>query len=495
MDDTAFTPVLREHNGKPMYAYYSGSSWEDALDGQYIDVINPSSGEVIGYAPALDQHSIDGIIEKLKLNQSAWEDTPLNTRIEIILRAGHLLRMHEHFFTELLVSEIGKTRAEARSEVLRSADLIEYYTKEVIGLTGEYKDSDAFPGFPQGRHALIERRAHGVVLSIAPFNYPINLAVSKIVPALLMGNAVLCKPPTQGTLVGLAMTKLFIDAGIPENTLSCVSGKGSVIGDYLVSHPGISMIAFTGSSQIGEQIAKKAGMIPLLFECGGNNPVVVFDDADMNVCVKEIVKGAFSYAGQRCTGIKYVLARPDVIDAVIDHVLVEMDASVKMGDPSDSQTKLVGPVISQSVAQEIKSVIDEAVAAGAVIVRGGGVNGSFVEPTILKHVTPSMNVVATEVFGPIVSFVSISSVDEAVGIINSSQYGLQASLFTRDEGRAIALASKIQVGTVQINGSPQRGPDHFPFMGIKKSGLGVQGIRYSLEAMSRLRSTVVNFPG
>lgn len=495
MDTPAFAPVTIDHNGKPLYRFFTGSSWEESATGATVEVYNPTNREILGYVPAVTKEQIDRVLETLRNHQAAWEQTQVSVRIEILQKAARILRESEEFFTSLLVDEIGKTKAEAKSEVLRSADLIDYYTREVVGIVGEYRDSDSFPGFPKGRLALIDRAARGIILSIAPFNYPINLAVSKIAPALLMGNAVICKPPTQGSLSGLAMTKVFLDAGVPEGVLACVTGKGSEIGDYLVSHKGVSMIAFTGSSETGAHIAKTASMIPFLFECGGNNPVLVCDDGDIELAAKEIVKGAFSYSGQRCTGIKYVLARQETANVLIPAVLQAMDTMVSMGNPHDEGTKLVGPLIDPSVAQGIKQAIDEAVGAGATIVRGGMVDGAYMTPTVLTNVKPDMRVVAREMFGPIVSFLVVSSYEEAVSIMNASEYGLQASIFTADEGKGLAIAKTIQTGTVQINGSPQRGPDHFPFMGIKKSGLGVQGIHYSLEAMSRTRSTVINFPG
>jgi glyceraldehyde-3-phosphate dehydrogenase (NADP+) len=284
----------------------------------------------------------------------------------------------------------------------------------------------------------------------------------------------------------------FVRSGVPKGVLSCVTGGGSEVGDVLVRHPDISMIALTGSTATGKHIASVVGMKPLLFELGGNNPVLVLDSADKPFTAKELVKGAFSYAGQRCTAIKYVLAYRSVIDDIIDHIHPLLADMVKKGDPRDSQTKLVGPVISATSAQSIKQRIDDAVNQGAVVVAGGSVQGNYVEPTILKNVRPDMEIIRTETFGPVLSFVEIQSVEEAVNIINASSYGLQVSIFTKDEQAGMTIAQQINVGTVQINSSPQRGPDHFPFMGIKDSGLGVQGVQYSLEAMSRLKSVVLN---
>lgn len=281
---------------------------------------------------------------------------------------------------------------------------------------------------------------------------------------------------------------------MPPGVLTAVTGGGADIGDYLVSHPRVSMVAFTGSSDTGILIATKAGMVPLLFECGGNNPAVVLPDADMHLAAREIVKGAFSYSGQRCTAIKYVLSTKGVLEQLVPLVKKTLSEMVHMGDPRSPHTKLVGPVISEEYAVHIAEVIDEAVKDGAKVVVGGMRNKNYIEPTILINVKPTMEVVRKETFGPVVSFITVKSMEEATTIINTSSYGLQASVFTKDEGAGIDFAKYLGVGTVQVNGSPQRGPDHFPFLGIKRSGVGVQGVRYSLEAMGRLKPIVLNKP-
>ncbi len=361
-------------------------------------------------------------------------------------------------------------------------------------MRGETLDSDNFPGYDKGRIGIVERVAWGTVLAIAPFNYPVNLSASKIAPALLMGNSVVFKPPTHGGTSALHLARIFEKVGVPHGALTVVTGTGGDIGDYLVSHHGVDCITFTGSSDTGEAIATKAGMKPLVFECGGNNPAIVLPDADMNLAAREVVKGAFSYAGQRCTGIKYVLAMPATMETLLPVVLKEFEEKVKMGDPRSPQTKLVGPVISVLAAQHIQGLIDETVKAGAKVVSGGKRMNAYIEPTILTSVRPEMPAVAEEVFGPVASFITVKDMGEAAAIINASRFGLQASVFTKDEGAGIVVAKELNVGTVQINGSPQRGPDHFPFLGVKRSGLGVQGVRYSLEEMSRLRPIVLNKP-
>ncbi len=488
-----FEPISNQQT-PPIYRFFNGKEWVSSASGKTVKIHSPINGEAVGELQVVTPQEVDTVMQAAAAAQPAWEATPLNKRVSIMHLAADWIRHFEDYLTVLLVKEIGKTDSEARSEIKRTADLTDYFADEVQSLRGETLDSDNFPGFDKGRIAMIERVAYGVVVAIAPFNYPVNLAASKIVPALLMGNSVVFKPPTQGGISGVHLTRIFEKAGVPAGVISCVTGSGSDIGDAVVSHTLVDMITFTGSSDTGVAIAGRAGMVPLVFECGGNNPAVVFPDADMNLTAREIVKGGFAYAGQRCTAIKYVLGTQGVLDQLLPVVLTQMNELVKMGDPRSPETKLVGPVISPSAAGQFQEWIDASVKQGAKIAIGGKSKGNYIEPTILTGVTPDMPVVVNEVFGPLVSFISVKSMDEAIAIINNSMFGLQASVFTKDEGTGLTFAKRLNVGTVQVNGSPQRGPDHFPFLGVKRSGLGVQGVRYSLEAMSRLRPIVLNKP-
>ncbi|MDP1722309.1 MAG: aldehyde dehydrogenase family protein [Candidatus Gottesmanbacteria bacterium] len=489
-----FFETLSNHATPPVYRFFNGKEWVESASGKTVEIHSPIDDSVVGALQVVTIVEIDAVMTSAKTGQAKWEATPLNQRVKIMHLAADWIRHFEEYLSTLLAKEIGKSMGEAKSEIVRTADLIDYYADEVQSMRGETLDSDNFPGYDKGRIGLIERVAWGTVLAIAPFNYPVNLTASKLAPALLMGNAVVFKPPTQGGISALHLAQAFLKAGVPEGALTCVTGTGSDIGDYLVSHPGIDCITFTGNSDTGEAIAKKAGMKTLVFECGGNNPALVLPDADMNLTAREIIKGAFSYAGQRCTAIKYVLGMPDTLASLQTVIMKQMPELVHMGDPRSPETKLVGPVVSIAAAEHIQSLIGETVKAGAKIITGGRRTNAFVEPTILSDVRPEMPAVREEVFGPVVSFITVKDIGEAVGIINASRFGLQASVFTQDEGAGIVVAKQLNVGTVQINGSPQRGPDHFPFLGVKRSGLGVQGVHYSLEEMSRLRPIVINKP-
>jgi glyceraldehyde-3-phosphate dehydrogenase (NADP+) len=493
MPEEFFEP-LADTNTPPNYKFFNGSAWVADTSGKTTPIISPIDQSIVGNLSVATTAEIDEIVKRLKAAQPAWEAKPLNQRVKMMHLAADWIRHHEDYLIALLVREIGKSVSESKSEIVRTAELTDYFSDEVQSIHGETVSSDDFPGYDKGTTAMVERVAHGVILCIAPFNYPVNLAASKIVPALLMGNTVLFKPPTQGGISGVHLARIFEKAGLPPDVFACVTGGGSEIGDYLVSHKNIDAVAFTGSSDTGVAIAGKAPMKPLLFECGGNNPAIIFPDADMNLTAKEIVKGGFSYAGQRCTAIKYVLGTKGILDTLLPVVLAHMKELIHVGDPRSPETKLVGPVISPLIAEKIQGWIDESVKMGAKIVTGGSHNAAYIEPTVLTNVTPEMPVITNEVFGPVVSFIEIKSMGDAATIINQTRFGLQACVFTKDEGTGIVYAKLLNVGTVQINGSPQRGPDHFPFLGVKHSGIGVQGVRYSLEALSRLKPVVLNKP-
>ena len=491
--DNFFESISNNAN-PPIYRYFNGKEWVESKSGKRITITSPIDGSVVGELQSVTREEIDEVVNRSVEAQKKWEATPLNERVKIVHLAADWIVHYQDQLIELLTREVGKPVGESKSEIKRTAEFTDYFADEVQSIRGETLESDNFPGYPKGKTAIISRVAQGVVLAIAPFNYPVNLAASKIAPALLMGNAVVFKPPTVGGISGLYLTRIFEKAGVPEGVLTCVTGAGSDIGDYLVSHPKINMIAFTGSSDTGMAIAGKAPMKPLMFECGGNNAAIVFPDADMTLTAKEIIRGGFSFAGQRCTAIKYVMGFQGVLDKLFPAVVEQMKTLVHVGDPRDPNTKMAGPVISVKAAEGIEQAINEAVAEGATVAMGGHRKDAFVEPTILTNVKPTMKIVSTEVFGPVISFITINDMNEAASIVNSQRFGLQACVFTTDEGTGMKYADLLNVGTIQINSSPQRGPDHFPFLGVKQSGVGVQGGHYALEALSRIKPVIINEP-
>lgn len=471
------------------YRYYSNGDWQTSFSGKTIPVYNPFNNELVGNVQACTKEEVDKTISIAHENIECWQDTPLHKRAEILSKAANLIVKWSEPLGYLLMQEIGKPINSAISEISRTADIFKATADTRTLFSGETILGDAFEGYTREKMSLTYRVPLGVVLCISPFNYPFNLAGSKIAPALMAGNSVVLKPPSRGPLTALHFGIILEKAGIPPSIFNIITGRGSEIGDYLVSHPMIDMINFTGSSETGENLAKIAGMKPLLLELGGKDAAIVLDDADLNITVKAIVTGAFSYSGQRCTAVKRVLPMPGVADRLIEKV-TEETLKLTIGDPANDKT--IGPLISSEQCEYVQGLIDDALDKGASLKCGNKREENIMWPTILDNVTADMRIAWEEPFGPVLPFIRINGAQEAIKISNKSIYGLQGMIFTENIDLAFNIAQELNVGTVQINGKSSRGPDHFPFLGTKSSGLGTQGIKYALEAMSRPKVVVIN---
>jgi glyceraldehyde-3-phosphate dehydrogenase (NADP+) len=457
---------------------------------KYIEIISPIGGSILGTVPAYSKEEVDREIKKAKNAFPAWRDTPLSVRAEVLYKASDILLRNIDELTDLLVHEVGKDKKSANSEISRTADFMRFTADTAKSIHGESIQGDNFSGFNKEKVAVVTREPVGVVLAISPFNYPINLAASKIAPALAAGNTVVFKPATTGALCGTKLVEIFKEAGLPDGVLTMVTGKGSEIGDYVVTHQGINFINFTGSTEVGEHISKMTTMVPLLMELGGKDAAIVLKDADLSFAAKNIVSGAFSYSGQRCTAVKRILVLNEVADELIAK-LKELIEQLKIGNPLEEQVDVV-PLINERAADFVWNLIEDAKEKGAKLICGGKRESNLIFPTLLDYVTTDMRVAWEEPFGPVLPVLRVESVDEAIKLANASEYGLQSSVFTENIEDAFYVASKLEVGTVQINNKTERGPDHFPFLGVKKSGIGTQGIRYSIEAMTRVKATVIN---
>jgi glyceraldehyde-3-phosphate dehydrogenase (NADP+) len=455
-----------------------------------IDITSPIDDTVVGTVPAATPADVALAYEKLAASQPAWAARTLAERGKLLKAVAAAMRENVESLSELIVREIAKTPEEARTEVLRTADLIDVTVDTALAMQPEIIPSESMPGTPPGRTQEIVRVPLGVVLAIAPFNYPINLAASKIAPALMLGNTVLFKPPTAGSLTGRAMSELFTRAGIPSDVLVCLTGAARVIGDALLEHEALKMVAMTGSTSVGQQIAAKTGMVSLLLELGGNDPALVLADADIALAAKHIAKGAFQYSGQRCTAVKRVYVDESIRDLFVD--ALKQEVSSQFPSAGDPREHTVGPVISDAQADFLQELLDDAITAGGRIVHGGKRSGRVFESTVVVDLPHDSRLVIEEQFGPILPIVSVASVEQATEYANDSEYGLQASIFSEDLALARRTAEQIEAGGIHINGPDQRGPDSFLFIGHKKSGFGAQGIRFALEAMSKPKAYITN---
>jgi len=457
---------------------------------QYVEIKSPIDNSVIGLVPAMTKKDVDSAAWMAKEAFKSWKNVPLNVRADILYKAADILLEHIDRLTDLLMKEVGKDYKSANSEIKRTADFIRFTADTAKSIHGESIQGDTFSGFNKDKFAMVTREPVGVVLAISPFNYPINLATSKIAPALIAGNTVIFKPATIGSLCGVELVKLFQKAGLPEGVLNLVTGKGSEIGDYVVSHPDINFINFTGSTEVGLNISEKVHMVPLLMELGGKDAAIVLKDANLAFAAKNIIAGAFSYSGQRCTAVKRILVVDEVADELIGYLNEEI-SKLSVGNPLEKQVDVV-PLISTKAADFVMELIEDAKEKGAKLIVGGKRQGNLIYPTLFDYVTTDMRVAWEEPFGPVLPILRVNSVDEAIELANRSEYGLQSSVFTENITDAFYVANRLEVGTVQVNNKTERGPDHFPLLCVKKSGIGTQGIRYSIEAMTRVKATVIN---
>jgi glyceraldehyde-3-phosphate dehydrogenase (NADP+) len=469
------------------YKNLVNGEWKESE--KQISISSPIDNKEIGKVQAMTHEEIDEAMDAAKRAMKAWREVPIVERAKVLYKAAELLEKRKNEIGEVLAREVAKNLKSAVSEVVRTADLIRYTAEEGIRVHGEVMKGDTFEAASKNKLAIIRREPMGVVLAIAPFNYPINLSASKIAPALIGGNVVIFKPPTQGAISGLLLTEVFEEAGLPKGVLNSVTGKGSVIGDYLIGHPDVNFINFTGSTEVGEKIGEVSGMKPILLELGGKDAAIVLEDADLEKAASEIIAGAFSYSGQRCTAIKRVLVVEEVADKLVEIIKKKVDG-LSVGDPFENAE--ITPLINNKAADFVEELIDDAINKGAKVINHPKREENLIWPGVFDNVTLDMRIAWEEPFGPILPVIRVKDEDEAVEITNKSEYGLQAAIFTKDTTRALEIADQLEVGTVHMNNKTQRGPDNFPFLGIKKSGVGVQGIRYSIESMTKLKSVVIN---
>lgn len=463
--------------------------WIKSASGNLINIYSPIDKKLVGKIQALTKEEIDSVIKASKKAQRLWQDKTINERAAVLHKAAGLLEENVNELAGILQNEIAKEKNSSINEVKRTADFIRFTADAGKNMEGESIEADNFPGFSKNKISIVTRVPVGVVLAISPFNYPINLSASKLAPALIAGNSVILKPPTQGAISALYLAEIFNAAGLPPGVLNTVTGKGSEIGDYIVTHKDIDFINFTGSTEVGKHIAVIAGMVPMLMELGGKDAAIVLKDADINEASKDIANGAFAYSGQRCTAVKRVIVLNEIADNLVEKIHDKIN-HMKIGKPQEAAD--ITPLISDEAADYVMQLIDDALKKGATLITGNKRDGNTVYPTLLDHVNEEMRVAWEEPFGPVLPVIRVNSIDEAIKIANKSQYGLQSSVFTKNIDDAFYTASRLEVGTVQINNKTERSPDHFPFLGVKSSGMGTQGIRYSIEAMSRPKVTILN---
>jgi acyl-CoA reductase-like NAD-dependent aldehyde dehydrogenase len=450
-------------------------------------VVSPYSRETIDTVPEATPEQVEQALSTAELASTTMAQLAGYDRSQILNRAADLLAARSEDLARTVSLEEGKPLSESRAEVGRLPDLLRLCAFEGSQLRGETLPLDAQVG-TKGKLGFTMRVPCGVVVAIAPFNYPLLLVVHKVGPALAAGNAVILKPAHQTPLVALKLTQIFLEAGLPANGLQCVTGSGSTVGARLCADARVRKISFTGSTAVGEKITQVAGVKKLSLELGSNSPLVILPDADLEMVAAATAVGGYVNAGQVCISTQRVLVHRRVYAEFLDALKKPVE-SIKVGNPLEEDTRL-SAMISENDAERVGAWIKEAVDQGAHIVTGGERQGAVFAPTVVADVEPSMRVSCDELFGPAVAVTPVEHVDDAIRLANDSRYGLGAGIFTRDINSALKFARQVQSGNVMINWTPLWRADLMPYGGLKQSGIGKEGPRYAVEEMTDLKTVV-----
>ncbi len=446
-----------------------------------INVKNPEDDSIIEAIPAASKEDMIFCVEEAKVGAKIISKMPVHERMDIIRKAAEYISQHFDKFAVTIATEGCKTITEAKKEVTRAIETLKISAEEARRIEGKTISFDQMPGSEQ-RHGYYYRFPIGVVGAITPFNDPLNLVAHKIGPAIAAGNSIIVKPATETPLSALLLAEAFEYGGLPEKVLSVITGYGHEIGDILITSPHVRMISFTGGREVGEAIARKAGLKKVSMELGSNSPVIVLKDADLEKAVESTVSGAFWAAGQNCISVQRVYIEEEIYER-FEQLFSDRASQVTIGEKLSEETSM-GPLINVREAKRVEQLIEEAKERGAKVSAGGRRYGNYIEPTVLTNVNRLDPIAQEEIFGPVVILFPVGSLDVAIAEANAVDYGLQAGVFTNNLKAANRVIQELEVGAVMVNDSSDYRIDAMPFGGVKGSGLGREGIAFSIEEMT-----------
>lgn len=463
-----------------------GAQWRAASE--TYEVRDPYRGTVFEIAPRSTLAELNDALTAAVAAKEKAAVTPAYERAALLRRAGTLLVERADTIAEIMSRETGKAIKDAKAEIVRSQDTLSLSAEEAVRIEGEHVPLDA-SAMGAGKICFILRFPVGVVAGITPFNAPVNLACHKIAPAIASGNTLVLKAPPQSPGVIHELAKIFVDAGTPAGVLNILYGDR--VGPELVRDPRVDFISFTGSSRVGVEIKAASGLRRVALELGGNGATIVHSDARLTEAAAVCARNSMRLAGQSCISVQTVYVHRSVYAKFIEHVVSEVK-KLKLGDPLDPATD-VGTLIDERAAERVESWIAEARAGGARVLTGGKRHGAAIEPTVIADAKPAMKVVCDEVFGPVVSLLPYDDVDDVFRIVSSGRFGLQTGIFTASMELAIRAVRSLRTGGVILNGSSTWRTDQLAYGGVKDSGIGREGPRYSIREMTEERMVLFNY--
>ena len=453
-----------------------------------VEVTNPYDDSVVGTTFLAQPADLEVAIQSAIDVFPTLKATPTYERAQWLHDLAEALTQERDSIIAILAKECGKPVKDATTEVDRGIFTLVNAAEEAKRIEGEVIPLDLLPS-SKGRIGIVRRFPIGPIAGISPFNFPLNLALHKIAPALASGNPIVLKPPTLAPLTMLFFASLIDRVGVPKGTVSILPMSRET-GDVMVADDRFKLLSFTGSPNVGWKMKEKAGKKKVVLELGGNAGVLVDDDADIDFAVSRIRTGAFSYAGQTCISVQRIFVHSSRYEEVREK-LVSASMTLKQGDPLEPDTEL-GPMIEKKHAERARSWTEDAVAAGAKVLTGGKAHGAFFEPTVIENAPADSQVCSNEAFAPLVTIFPVDTFSEGIRKLNDSDYGLQAGVFTNNLERALVAFEEIEAGGVMINDIPSYRIDHMPYGGVKDSGLGREGLRYTIEDMTEPRLMMIN---
>jgi acyl-CoA reductase-like NAD-dependent aldehyde dehydrogenase len=464
------------------YSLYINGAWVPSSSGSMAEDFNPATGALFARVAQATRADALKAVEAAHNARESWARMLVSERAGILLRAADILTTKVDDIREVLIDESGSTFGKAMFEVFYCIELLRSAAADARYIFG-----DTLPHSQNGQIGMTIRQPLGVIAGIAPFNAPFLLAMKKVALALAAGNCFVLKPSEETPVTGLKIAELFHEAKLPAGVLNVIPGPAQEVGEVLLTDPRVKMVTFTGSTNVGKKLAVEAAkhLKKFTLEMGGKNPLLVLGDADIDYAVRAACFGIFFHQGQVCMANSRLIVEESVYEEFCEK-LTARAKTYKVGDPHDPQT-VIGPLIRRSQCAFIDGQVQDAVSKGAKLLTGGTHHDNFYQPTIVAGVTAGMRIYTEESFGPITSVIKCKNSDEALAIANDTSYGLAAGVITNDLQKAMELALKLETGMVHINDTTVADEPHVPFGGVKNSGMGREGGRYSMEEMTELK--------